>query len=203
VDCVKQPGDAGLSSPGFSKVLSGLLHNGDNTVHPPGFQHDNLDSALYSIPPRCAFLFSPFANICVPWSGNEFCALLLAQVFLCYIIQRLNLPVLQLTIFGNEFTYFAFYRRCGIMYKEIFGKSHGKIGSGMENPMQQQPSKPCLECGGRRILCSFGLEPYVWIRRYIDQGSVTSTLRAYVCLNCGYTSFYTSDPENLKIKPSK
>ena len=69
--------------------------------------------------------------------------------------------------------------------------------------MQQQPSKPCLECGGQRILCRFGLEPYVWIRRYIDQGSVTSTLRAYVCLNCGYTTFYTSDPNNLKIKPSK
>jgi hypothetical protein len=100
-------------------------------------------------------------------------------------------------------TFFAFSRNCGIMYKEIFGKSHGKIGRRMENPMQQQPSKPCLECGGQRILCSFGLEPYVWIRRYIDQGSVTSTLRAYVCLNCGYTTFYTSDPENLKIKPSK
>jgi hypothetical protein len=100
-------------------------------------------------------------------------------------------------------TFFASCGRCGIMYKEIIGKSHGKIGSSMEIPMQQQPSKPCLECGGERILCNFGVEPYVWIRRYINQGSLTSTLKAYVCLNCGYTTFYTSDPDNLKIKPSK
>ena len=68
--------------------------------------------------------------------------------------------------------------------------------------MQQLITKQCLECGSECVLCNFGSEPYVWIRRFIAQGSLTSTLRAYVCLNCGHTTFYASDPQNLKSIPS-
>ncbi len=65
--------------------------------------------------------------------------------------------------------------------------------------MQQIAPGPCPECGGTRILCDFGLTPTILFRRLTASGSRTSTVKAYVCLNCGHATLYASDPQNLKL----
>jgi predicted RNA-binding Zn-ribbon protein involved in translation (DUF1610 family) len=69
-----------------------------------------------------------------------------------------------------------------------------------EDVMQQTPQIPCPECGkGPRVLCDFGLTPTVLFRRLVASGSISSTAKSFVCLNCGYAMIFVSDPDNLKL----
>lgn len=70
--------------------------------------------------------------------------------------------------------------------------------SGEEN---LPPPTPCPECGGECVhAASTGtmtLVPYVEQSRFL-LGKHASLLRAVVCTACGYTRFYTKEPERLR-----
>lgn len=68
--------------------------------------------------------------------------------------------------------------------------------------MEQQLTKPCSECGGRRV--KVDLFPSVIVLKqgyampmFLTKSSKYSSIKAISCLKCGHISFYAEQPEKL------
>ncbi|GCE28342.1 hypothetical protein KDA_38260 [Dictyobacter alpinus] len=65
----------------------------------------------------------------------------------------------------------------------------------MTAAIERAANRPCPECGGQRVVAQ-GAERY---QVYLRTGLVSSTKTIPVsCVNCGYTTFYTKNPEKVR-----
>jgi predicted nucleic-acid-binding Zn-ribbon protein len=65
------------------------------------------------------------------------------------------------------------------------------------------PLRPCPECGGARVHAYIASVPGSLSVANVESGGIFpkfSELRAVVCTNCGYTTFYAKQPEKLVPK---
>ena len=70
----------------------------------------------------------------------------------------------------------------------------------MNNQTEPTTSKHCSQCGGECISFAMGSKPFGRVKSALDQQQQFLPMDALICTCCGHTTFYTREPEKLRMQ---